>query len=708
MTKMRTALLLAALGAIALSAARATNGMRMIGFGAVQDAMGGVGVGATLDAASLLTNPAGMADLGHRLDLGGAYFKPSVSYSATGIVPGMIVAQDGATLDSDRGASPIPVVAYVQPLTDRLTIGVGVFGVAGMGVDYAANLFNGATLTSYMQGRFTPAAAYRVNDRLSLGVTGNLMVAQMKYDVASGAGQAAHDTATSVGVGATFGVKFTPVKRVTLGAAYETAAGSRTSPSRSRSAPNPFMPGTTIPGGTDTLAFDQPQSATVGVSVTPVDALLVGVDLQWIDWSSTMGRRAPQVFERRERHRRDAVRYGLERPVGREGRGAGDADGAALAARRLQLRQDAARSGPGVREPGVPGGLRAPRHRGRRVRVQRSPRRERRLGVRAEREARGRERRAAAADGRHRPGHRRVLDGDVAARSTWGSVTASSRAAARADLAKEQKSMTLTRRKFIQIGGAARRRRGRLRAHHALVGARRGPRRGSPDRGRPRRRHVLRALLLGLRGEGAREGRAGHEDDRQPRPPALARHALPARRGGDRAPLRSRSPEEAARPHAKRGEDVFEEVTWDAALNASARGSSRRRARHGPEAVALFTHGSGGVWFKHFMKAWGSPNVGAPSYAQCRGPREAGYLLTFGTPLGSPEPIDLANARVITLIGSHLGENMHNTQVQELAEAIGRGAGSWWWTRASRSRPARRATGCRSSRAPTSRSSSPG
>ena len=132
--------------------------------------MGGVGVGATLDAASLLTNPAGMADLGHRLELGGAYFKPSVSYSATGIVPGMIVAQDGATLDSIAAPRPFPV-AYVQPLTDRLTTGVGVFGVAGMGVDYAANLYNGATLTSYMQGRFTPAAAYQVNDR-SHGVTG--------------------------------------------------------------------------------------------------------------------------------------------------------------------------------------------------------------------------------------------------------------------------------------------------------------------------------------------------------------------------------------------------------------------------------------------------------------------------------------------------------------------------------------------------------
>ncbi len=126
---------------------------------------------------------------------------------------------------------------------------------------------------------------------------------------------------------------------------------------------------------------------------------------------------------------------------------------------------------------------------------------------------------------------------------------------------------------------------------------------------------------------------------------------------------------------AKRGEDVFEEVSWDAALNEVASRLDAVEKRHGREAVALFTHGSGGVWFKHFMKAWGSPNIGAPSYAQCRGPREAAFTVTYGTPLGSPEPIDIANARAITLIGSHLGENMHNTQVQELAEAIGKGAG---------------------------------
>jgi thiosulfate reductase/polysulfide reductase chain A len=136
-------------------------------------------------------------------------------------------------------------------------------------------------------------------------------------------------------------------------------------------------------------------------------------------------------------------------------------------------------------------------------------------------------------------------------------------------------------------------------------------------------------------------------------------------------------PDRLQRPllrRSRRGEDVFEEVSWGAALSEVGEKLLAVRQRHGPEALALFTHGSGGTWFKHFMKAWGSPNVGAPSYAQCRGPREAAFQLTYGTPLGSPEPIDIANARCITLIGSHLGENMHNTQVQELAEAIGRGA----------------------------------
>ena len=66
------------------TSAHATNGMRMIGFGPVQNSMGGVSVGVPLDAASILTNPAGMSFLSGRIDFGASYFKPSVEYKATG------------------------------------------------------------------------------------------------------------------------------------------------------------------------------------------------------------------------------------------------------------------------------------------------------------------------------------------------------------------------------------------------------------------------------------------------------------------------------------------------------------------------------------------------------------------------------------------------------------------------------------------------
>ena len=46
----------------------ATNGMRMIGFGPIQTSMGGVSGATFLDAASLLTNPAGMSMLTGRIN----------------------------------------------------------------------------------------------------------------------------------------------------------------------------------------------------------------------------------------------------------------------------------------------------------------------------------------------------------------------------------------------------------------------------------------------------------------------------------------------------------------------------------------------------------------------------------------------------------------------------------------------------------------
>jgi thiosulfate reductase / polysulfide reductase chain A len=123
-----------------------------------------------------------------------------------------------------------------------------------------------------------------------------------------------------------------------------------------------------------------------------------------------------------------------------------------------------------------------------------------------------------------------------------------------------------------------------------------------------------------------------------------------------------------------RGEDVFEEVSWEIALGEVAENFGKIKQAHGAEALALFYHGYGANWLKHLFKAYGVPNIAAPSYAQCRGPRDVGFDLTFGSGVESPEVTDMANARCLVLIGSHLGENMHNTQVQDFSDAIRGGA----------------------------------
>ncbi len=72
------------------------------------------------------------------------------------------------------------------------------------------------------------------------------------------------------------------------------------------------------------------------------------------------------------------------------------------------------------------------------------------------------------------------------------------------------------------------------------------------------------------------------------------------------------------------------------------------------------------------LRSYGCTNFAGPSFAQCRGPRDVGFMLTFGADLGSPEPTDIENTDCLVLIGSHLGENMHNSQVQEFARAVER------------------------------------
>ena len=124
----------------------------------------------------------------------------------------------------------------------------------------------------------------------------------------------------------------------------------------------------------------------------------------------------------------------------------------------------------------------------------------------------------------------------------------------------------------------------------------------------------------------------------------------------------------------QRGEGQFQRVSWDQALDLFAKRLLELKQKYGPESVAFFPHGVASGFFSTLMKAYGTPNSAEPAFAQCRGPREVGYALTFGQGLGSPEPVDLDETKVIVLIGSHIGENVFTSQVTAFAEGLARGA----------------------------------
>lgn len=123
----------------------------------------------------------------------------------------------------------------------------------------------------------------------------------------------------------------------------------------------------------------------------------------------------------------------------------------------------------------------------------------------------------------------------------------------------------------------------------------------------------------------------------------------------------------------KDGKQTYREASWDEALDFIAGKMKEIKVKHGPESMALFYHGSSGHYFTHLLNAYGSTNTAAPSFAQCRGPRDVGLEATFGESISSPEVTDIRDTRCLVLIGSHIGENAHNGQVQEMSEAIDKG-----------------------------------
>jgi long-chain fatty acid transport protein len=153
----KSLLAIAVSGVIASPAVNATNGYFSHGYSTKEKGLAGAGTALSQDAMAAATNPAGMAFIGERMDVGLQLFAPSPrSYTVTGnlVAPGGNPATGGdpnapfgsfinvdfnpatgvatgTNYESDNDLFLIPHFAYNWQLKDDTTAGVSIYGNGG-------------------------------------------------------------------------------------------------------------------------------------------------------------------------------------------------------------------------------------------------------------------------------------------------------------------------------------------------------------------------------------------------------------------------------------------------------------------------------------------------------------------------------------------------------------------------------------------------
>ncbi len=266
--------------------ALATNGDNMIGVSPASRAMGGLGTGICLEPTdSIFRNPGWLArQKGFNISFGGIIFMPQVEGRST-------QAGDSGWVKSDANLFFIPEIAITNQINDQIVIGLGAYGVSGMGVDYRnkhRSLGNMHTQLQFM--RFVPAIGYKINKQLAIGAALHLAWGALDMGATFGKdtnndGQpdqfwnAGGGTSNAYGIGFSIGINFKPLDNVCLGAYYQ----SPISMTYKR------VLDTDGNGAFEDLKLEQPQEVSIGVGYRPFEGLKVGFDIRWINWSDAEG-----------------------------------------------------------------------------------------------------------------------------------------------------------------------------------------------------------------------------------------------------------------------------------------------------------------------------------------------------------------------------------------------------------------------------------
>jgi len=276
MKKTKLALAIATVAMVSTSTpVLATNGDVLIGLGTQARAMGGTGTAAFFGSENALTNPALLGkSQGSEFSIGGTMFMPNVKASTN-------VAGVQASQTSDNDMNIIPEVSMSTRINENWTFGLGMFGSAGMGVDYrdTGALFEGYSNLQLM--KFAPSIAYN-DDNFGIGFAPVVQYGALdiSYETNSNPEKTGNGMSTDLGYGFNLGGYFDVSKDLTIAASYQSAISMEYKDQISTAATgfNLMM--------SDKL--EQPAEIKVGAAYT-MDNIMLTADAKQIKWGDAEG-----------------------------------------------------------------------------------------------------------------------------------------------------------------------------------------------------------------------------------------------------------------------------------------------------------------------------------------------------------------------------------------------------------------------------------
>lgn len=260
----------------------ATNGMNMIGTGAVSAGMGGADAAVPSGCTAIAGNPAQLATTCNRvISMGSSLMAPDMADTPAG----------GVQTNNEFQIFPVPFIGYAQRIgTSRWSVGFGAFAQGGMGVDFR----NVDVMPTMMPGmkdnlmsqvgflRFSPTVAYNVTEKLTMGASLFAGYAKLKYDFFPNTiGHKVRDL-TSFTFSGRFGVSYQINEAWSVGATYTSESSIDFDGGTLSTASGVTYRDVQMEG------FTWPQQVEAGIAYRATKDLLLALDLSWINWSSAI------------------------------------------------------------------------------------------------------------------------------------------------------------------------------------------------------------------------------------------------------------------------------------------------------------------------------------------------------------------------------------------------------------------------------------